>query len=304
MKIVFMGTPSFALPVLNALSLSKNKICTIYTQAPKKSGRGKKVNKSAVHNFAVENNIQVKTPKKLTTDTDAYHIKKIKADICVVAAYGLILPESVLSAPLLGCINIHASLLPKWRGAAPIQRSILAGDNETGITIMRMNRELDSGNILSQAKIKITQKTNFSDLENSLSIIGANELMKVLKNFSENKIKEIEQEHKLATYATKLKKIESKINWSKSAKTIDYQVRAFSFSPGAWTVFKGKRLKILSGKIINKTYSQGIIVDNLFTIGCGECSYRPELVQLEGKKAMNISEFIKGIEIQINTKLE
>tara|TARA_B100000676_G_C17930885_1_gene760821 strand:- start:255 stop:1154 length:900 start_codon:yes stop_codon:yes gene_type:complete len=299
-----MGTPSFALPALNSLFLSKNTICSVYTQNPKKSGRGKKINRSAVHIFADKNNIKVRTPQKLTTNIDATYIKKLKADLCVVAAYGLILPESVLNAPLLGCINIHASLLPRWRGAAPIQRSILAGDKETGITIMKMNKFLDSGNILSQVKTKITSKTNFSELESNLSSIGAKELMKILDQLPQKRIKEIKQEDKLATYAKKLDKIEGKIDWSKSAKFIDCQVRAFSFYPGAWTIFKSKRLKVLSGSIINQTNPKGKIVDNLFTIGCGEFSYRPEVVQLEGKKAMNVLEFLRGTELQINYTLE
>ncbi len=304
MKIVFMGTPSFALPALNALVLSNNTICSIYTQAPKKSGRGKKINKSVVHNFADKNNIDVKTPKKLTDDIDAKYIKEIHADLCVVAAYGLILPESFLNAPQFGCINIHASLLPRWRGAAPIQRAILAGDKETGITIMKMNKDLDAGNILSQSKIQITSKTNFSELEEKLSLLGAKELMKTLHQFQQKKIIGFNQEHNLATYANKLNKKESKINWSNSAKFIDSQVRAFSLNPGAWTLFKNKRLKIVSGSIINEKNPEGVIVDDLFTIGCSELSYRPEIVQLEGKKTMKIIEFLRGVKIDINSKLE
>ncbi len=303
MRIIFMGTPSFSMPILRALYQSENTICSIYTQPPKKSGRGKKLNKSDVHEFGIKNNIEVKTPVKLTNNIDAEYIKKIKADICIVAAYGLILPESIINAPLYGCINVHASLLPRWRGAAPIQRAILEGDNETGITIMRMSLELDAGNIISQEKIKINRNINFSKLEKSLSEIGALELMKVLNAIQVAKFNEIKQNQELVTYANKIDKKESKINWSNSSDFIERQVRAFSMHPGAWTLLNGKRLKILEGKLVRQTSFQGEVLDNLFTIGCGDFSYRPSLVQLEGKNVMDISEFLRGAQIKIGTKL-
>ena len=150
MRIVFMGTPSFSIPAFSALLSSNHDICAVYTQPPRKSGRGHKINNSIVHNFAIENNLEVQTPRKLTKEVDACYIKNLNADLCIVVAYGLILPESILKSTKLGCYNIHASLLPRWRGAAPIQRSLMFDDKETGITIMKMNRGLDTGNILSQ----------------------------------------------------------------------------------------------------------------------------------------------------------
>ena len=303
MRIIFMGTPSFSLPALSALHQSKNTICSIYTQPPKNSGRGHKLNQSAVHKFGILNNIEVKTPKKLTKEIDAAYIKKIKADIGVVVAYGLILPKSILTAPLFGFINIHASLLPRWRGAAPIQRAILEGDQKTGITIMRMNSDLDAGNIISCKEVKINPITNFSKLEKILSEMGAVELMKVLNSFSGNRFDETQQNEKLATYANKIEKKESKIIWSNSSAYIDRQVRAFSIYPGAWSLLNGKRLKILEGEAISQPYFQGEVSDNLFTIGCGDFSYRPSLVQLEGKKVMKVAEFLRGAEVNIGTKL-
>lgn len=303
MKIVFMGTPSFAVSALKTLYSSDHRICSVYTRPPKKSGRGQHKNISAVHKYALENNLDIQTPKKLSEDIDLNYIKKIKADVCVVVAYGLILPKSFLNTTSFGCINVHASLLPRWRGAAPIQRSIMAGDKETGISIMRMDSGLDTGDIISQKSISITLNTKFSELEENLSKIGADELINVLDKLSTGKITERKQEEELATYAKKIEKHETKINWSNSAEIIDRQVRAFSKNPGAWTLLDGKRLKILDGEIINKTFIAGKIIDPTFIISCGLKSYRPIIVQLEGKKIMEISEFLKGVNLKVNSKL-
>lgn len=302
MKLVFMGTPNFSVPALKALAQSNHQICAVYSQPPRPAGRGKKLRLSDVHKEALDLGLTVHNPTSFKSDKDRTIFRKLKADIAIVVAYGLILPNQILSAPKFGCLNIHASLLPRWRGAAPIQRAIMEGDDETGVCIMKMEEGLDTGPILSSRKIQIKENDNAKILSERLSLVGSKLIVEVLDALSE--FKAYSQSAAGVTYARKIEKSETKIDWSLPAKTINRKIRALSPFPGAWTEINGERIKLLASKVINKENEPGMILDKGFSIACGQKAVEITEAQRPGKSAQKSDVFLRGFRLQKGSKLD
>ena len=302
MKLVFMGTPNFSVPALKALAQSNHQICAVYSQPPRPAGRGKKLRLSDVHKEALDLGLTVHNPTSFKSDKDRTIFRKLKADIAIVVAYGLILPNQILSAPKFGCLNIHASLLPRWRGAAPIQRAIMEGDDETGVCIMKMEEGLDTGPVLSSRKIQIKENDNAKILSERLSLVGSKLIVEVLDALSE--FKAYSQSAAGVTYARKIEKSETKIDWSLPAKTINRKIRALSPFPGAWTEINGERIKLLASKVINKENKPGMILDKGFSIACGQKAVEITEAQRPGKSAQKSDVFLRGFRLQKGSKLD
>ena len=298
-KILFMGTPSFSVPILKSLNLSNHKILEVYTQPPKKKDRGQKISFSSVHRFSNEINIPVRYPTTLRSKVELEHIKQLKPDIVVVVAYGQIIPSEFLDLQNILFINIHASLLPKWRGAAPIQRAIMNCDNETGISIMKIEEELDAGPILLKSKIEITKNNNYEELSNKMSSLGAKLILDALDLISKKKENFVPQQQEKATYAKKIKKTESKIDWNLEAKNIVAKVNAFHPNPGCWFNLKGSRIKIIKAVEIQASGPPGEIINNSFTIGCSKNAIQILELQKEGKNKILAKEFLKGNNLEV-----
>jgi methionyl-tRNA formyltransferase len=293
-----MGTPNFALPTLEKLVANKEfEVVGVYTREPQIAGRGHKLQNSPIHNFALKNDLKVFTPKTLRDEKTQEEFRSLNADAAVVVAYGLILPQAILDGTKLGCFNIHPSLLPRWRGAAPIQRTIMAGDKETAICIIKMNSGLDSGNIVAQQDFALHGKETYFELEEKFSQIGAEMMLDVLRNADDGKLHEIRQDDTLATYAKKLEKSECEINFTKSAKEIDAQIRSLNGSLGAFFNYDGEKIKIFSCEIIDESSINneiGKIINNRFEIQCGKGIIRPTILQKAGKNKVKIEEFLLG----------
>ena len=302
MKLVFMGTPNFSVPALKALAQSNHQICAVYSQPPRPAGRGKKLRLSDVHKEALDLGLTVHNPTSFKSDKDRTIFRKLKADIAIVVAYGLILPNQILSAPKFGCLNIHASLLPRWRGAAPIQRAIMEGDDETGVCIMKMEEGLDTGPVLSSRKIQIKENDNAKILSERLSLVGSKLIVEVLDALSE--FKAYSQSAAGVTYARKIEKSETKIDWSLPAKTINRKIRALSPFPGAWTEINGERIKLLASKVINKENEPGMVLDKGFSIACGQKAVEITEAQRPGKSAQKSDIFLRGFRLQKGSKLD
>ena len=295
MKIVFMGTPDFAVPVLKALCEQHEVIC-VYTQAPKEAGRGQKIIKSPVHIFAEKTGIEVRTPKSLRNIEEQEKFAALKADIAIVAAYGLILPKAIIEAFPNPCLNVHGSLLPRWRGAAPLQRAIEAGDDKTGITIMQVVEALDAGNMYKKGEIAIDKDMTFGKLHDEMAELGAKLMLDVLDNLSD--IKSLPQDDTLVTYAAKIDKSEAKLDFNQSAEVLERKIRAFNPFPGAYFEHKGERFKILKAEItdVDITGKPGNIIcdkDKLY-ITCGKKALNVLEIQRQGKKAMSIADLLRG----------
>ena len=303
-KVVFMGTPKFSVPVLESIMQSQYKVSCVYTQAPKKSNRGQRLNVSPVHKCAANLKLTIRDPKNLNTKEEFEFIKKLNPDIIIVVAYGQLISKNFLNIPKEGFINIHASLLPKWRGAAPIQRSIMNSDNETGISIMKIVEDLDAGPVGKKVKIKIDESITTEKLSNNLSTISSELIVKVLDDIFNKKINFIEQEHKLATYAKKIKKNEAEINWNESAKKILAKINGLNPSPGAWFFYKKARFKIWSAKVVEKNGSPGTILNNKFIIGCGDKSLEIIEIQKEGKNKLLLKDFLMGTKFKQGDELK
>ena len=306
LKVVFMGTPEFALPGLQSIYKNFNLI-GCFTQPSRPAGRGQKISHSPVKNFCIKNNIPIFTPENFKEEKEINHLKKMNCDILVVAAYGIILPEEILSIPKFGALNIHASLLPRWRGAAPIQRAVLSGDKETGITIMQMNEKLDAGEIVLQKEIEIKEKNTSQEIHDELAKIGGkliNDALKILQK--EEKIKTTPQDEASATYAKKISTDEAKINWNKNGNEILRQIKAFNPIPGAWFTVNNERIKIFDADISSSNNKPaGLILDKNFSISCGNRDIiNPKILQRSGKSQMNINTFIRGFRFQVNQKIE
>ena len=298
LRIAFMGTPDFSVPALKALLSTRHKIVCVYSQPPRPKGRGQQVQESPVHAAAVEAGIPVRTPLNFKKDSDLAEFMALELDVAIVAAYGLILPKAILDAPKYGCINIHASLLPRWRGAAPIQRSILEGDAETGITIMQMDEGLDTGAMISKKAVAIRATTTTSSLHDMLSAIGSSMIGDVIEDLATNgKLDMTAQPEEGSTYARMLKKEEGKIDWSRTAQQIDRQIRALNPWPGSWAEDdKGRRLKIIEATILPETHTHdaGTILDDAIVV-CGEgTTLRLDTVQPENKKPMGARDAARG----------
>ena len=296
MKLVFMGTPKFSVPALKALDQSKHQICAVYSQPPRPSGRGKKLNFSDVHKEALDLGLTVHTPRNFKSEKDQKIFRELKADIAIVVAYGLILPSQILSSPKFGCVNIHASLLPRWRGAAPIQRAIMEGDDETGICIMKMDNGLDTGPVLSSRKIQIKENDTAKILSERLSLLGSNLIVEVLDKLPDYKV-QMQSTHGI-TYASKIHKSESKIDWSLPAQTIDRKIRALSPFPGAWTEINGERVKLLASKVVDEEHEAGMVLDTGFSIACGQKAIEITEAQRPGKSAQKSDVFLRGFRLQ------
>ena len=300
MRIAFMGTPDFAVPTLEMLIGSGHEIPAVYTQPPRPAGRGKMLRPSPVQLRAEAAGIPVRTPRTLRDEAEQAAFAELGLDLAVVAAYGLILPEPILAAPAGPCLNVHASLLPRWRGAAPIQRAILAGDAQTGITIMEMERGLDTGPMIATWPATIDRKTA-GELTQELSGIGAWLLQRVLELWPE--VGRMPQNDALATYAPKIGKEEAKLDFSADADQVERQIRAFNPIPGAWFEFQGERIKLLAADISDLSGEPGIVLDHGLAIACSKGSIVPTSVQRAGRAPMRPDELLRGFVIPVGAKL-
>lgn len=299
-----MGTPDFAVPALQALIHAGHDVCCCYTQPPRPAGRGKQERRSAVHHAADTASIPVRTPKSLRDAAEQGQFASLEADIAVVAAYGLILPKPILEAPKMGCVNIHGSLLPRWRGAAPIQRAIQAGDTETGITIMQMDEGLDTGPMLTQQTHPITDETTGGNLHDSLAELGSRLLLDALDQLSDGRLSPQPQPDDGATYARKLSRNEAHIDWALPAVSIERMIRAFDPWPGAYFNLGKHRIKILKAEVTDeKGNVPGATTDNKLTITCGEGSLCPTRIQREGRSAMSTDDWLRGTPVNKGTQL-
>jgi methionyl-tRNA formyltransferase len=300
-RIVFMGTPAFAAVALKALVDAGHEVIAVYSQPPRPKGRGMETQKSPAHILAEEHGIPVRTPASLRTTEEAAAFAALQADVAVVAAYGLILPKAVLAAPRLGCLNVHASLLPRWRGAAPIQRAIMAGDASTGVTIMQMEEGLDAGPMLLKEELAIGAGMNAGALHDALAEIGARLICQALDQLPD--LKPGPQPADGVTYAAKITKEECRIDWRRPAAELDRHIRGLSPAPGAFTEIDGERLTILAADPVSGSGAPGTTIDDRLTIACGEGALRPTLVKRAGKRAMSAEEMLRGFAVPKGTTL-
>ena len=295
-----MGTPMFAVPILKSLYQNGYPISDVYTQPPQKSQRGQRINKSPIQGIAETLNLEFRTPKSLKNNNEEFeYFKSINADLAVVVAYGQIIPKEFLNLTKKGFINIHASILPAWRGAAPIQRSIMNLDKETGITIMKIAEQLDTGPICNTYKINLENNLNAQDISEQLSSLAAEKILDNIDNILDDKAKFIEQNHAQATYAPKIQKLEGKINWDENALNIIGKINGLYPVPGAFFIFKGERYKILKADIGNGIGNPGEVVSDYLEVACGNAqSIKIKEIQRQGKKPQNIGEFMLGSQIK------
>ena len=295
-----MGTPMFAVPILKSLYQNGYPISDVYTQPPQKSQRGQRINKSPIQGIAETLNLEFRTPKFLKNNNEEFeYFKSINADLAVVVAYGQIIPKEFLNLTKKGFINIHASILPSWRGAAPIQRSIMNLDKETGITIMKIAEQLDTGPICNTYKINLENNLNAQDISEQLSSLAAENILDNIDNILDDKAKFIEQNHAQATYAPKIQKLEGKINWDENALNIIGKINGLYPVPGAFFIFKGERYKILKADIGNGIGNPGEVVSDYLEVACGNRqSIKIKEIQRQGKKPQNIDEFMLGSQIK------
>ena len=299
-KIIFMGTPMFSVPILKSLYQNGYPISHVYTQPPQRSQRGQKINKSPIQGIAETLNLEFRTPESLKDNNEEFeYFKKIDADLAIVVAYGQLIPKKFLDLTKKGFINIHASLLPKWRGAAPIQRSIINLDKETGISVMKIAEELDTGPVCNTYKIDLEDNLNANDVADKLSQLAAEKVLDNIDDILEDKANFIEQDHSKATYASKIQKAEGEINWSNNAKDINGKINGLYPVPGAFFIYKGERYKILKAEIGNGFGNPGEVISDYLEVACGDRqSIKIKEIQREGKKAQSISEFMLGSQIR------
>ena len=303
LNIVFMGTPEFSVPALESLILNKFNIVTAYTQPPQKSKRGQKINSSPIEEFSKKNKIKYRIPKKLNTDEELKIFKELSPDIVVVVAYGQIIPKDFLDIPRFGFINIHASLLPKWRGAAPIQRAIMNEDKKTGISIMKVEEQLDSGPVLISKELTLNSNVTYGEIEKELSKVGANLLIESLKIIESGNPKFIQQNDSQASYAKKINKSETKINWNLDSNKVVAHIHALSPNPGAWFEYQNERFKVLRAIKSLKKGKSGLVLDEKLTIGCKEKSIQILELQRQGKNKQTTKEFLLGNKIETGANL-
>ncbi|MBV9930721.1 MAG: methionyl-tRNA formyltransferase [Alphaproteobacteria bacterium] len=311
MRIAFMGTPDFAVPTLDALLAAGHEVAAAYSQPPRPAGRGKALRPSPVQQRAEAAGIEVRTPLSLKGDQEQAAFRALGLDLAVVAAYGLILPQPILDAPRDGCLNVHASLLPRWRGAAPVERAILAGDHRTGVTIMRMEAGLDTGPMLLQRAIDIGAYDTAGIVSHRLAWLGAEMMVEVLARLKD--FPAMPQPDSGATYASKIDKSEARIDWTAGAPGVDRQIRAFNPSPGAWFAFGGERIRVLTARLQSahgdRTFrtsyptEPGLVLDDQLAVGCGDGAIRPEMVQRAGRSVMTAQELLRGFPIPPGTRL-
>ncbi|CCW16129.1 Methionyl-tRNA formyltransferase [Sphingobium indicum BiD32] len=301
MRIIYMGTPDFAVPALEALAKAGHTIVAVYSQPPRPAGRGKSLTPSPVHQRAEAMGIEVRTPESLKDAAVQADFAALEADIAVVAAYGLILPRAILDAPRHGCMNIHASLLPRWRGAAPIQRAILSGDNVTGVTIMDMATGLDTGPMRAKYVTKIEGKTAGA-LTAELAQAGADLMVEVLDDIAQHP--PMAQPQEGVTYAAKIAKAEARIDFTRPAIQVERQVRGFNPFPGAFFEYGGERFRILAAQVEHEDGAPGEMLDDALLIGCGHGAIRPTLIQRAGKAAMTPEEMLRGFDMPAGSRVD
>ena len=301
MRIIFMGSPDFAVPTLDAVVEAGHEVVAAYTQPPRPAGRGKGERATPVAVRAHELGIEVRSPKSLKGEAEQQAFAALGADIAVVAAYGLILPQPILDAPMLGCLNVHGSLLPRWRGAAPVQRAIMAGDEVTGVTIMQMEAGLDTGPMLLKRAVDIGDK-NAAQLTEELAKLGAAMMVEVLADLP--RFEPIVQPAEGVTYASKIDKEEARIDWSRPARELARHVQGLAPFPGAWFEVGGERIKILAAEEASDHGAPGAVLDDRLTVACGNGSLRPALVQRAGKGVMSAEELLRGFSIPQGTSLK
>ena len=297
LKILFMGTPEFSVPTLDVLIKNKFNVVTVYTQPPKKSKRGQKINSSPIEEYCKKNKISFRNPPTLNTNEEFESFRELNINLVVVVAYGQIIPKNFLKIAKFGFINVHASLLPRWRGAAPIQRAIMNQDKKIGISIMKIEEKLDSGPVLATKEFELDQNATHGDIEKKISIEGANLLVQNLKSIEAGEPKFTDQDHSQATYAKKIDKKETKIHWKIDAKKVLAHIHGLSPSPGAWFEFEGERFKILRAKISSENGKPGYVLDENLTIGCGSNSIQILELQRQGKNKQTTKEFLLGKKI-------
>ena len=304
-KIVFMGTPFFAVPILKSLYQNGYSVSVVYTQPPQKSQRGQKINKSPVQGISETLKIEYRTPSSLKNNQEEYdYLKKLDADIAIVVAYGQIIPKEYLSLVKKGFINIHASLLPKWRGAAPIQRSIMNLEKETGVSIMKIGEKLDTGPVCNSYKINIMSDDNLETVAEKLSSLAAEKILDNIDEILEDKIEFKEQNHNEATYADKIKKTEAQIEWSETAENIIGKINGLYPNPGAFFIYNGERYKILKASLALGKGKIGEVLDNYLEVSCGnKKSIKILEIQRQGKRPQNIGEFMLGSQIKKGSNL-
>ena len=300
-----MGTPMFAVPILKSLYQNGYPISNVYTQPPQKSQRGQRINKSPIQGIAETLNLDFKTPKFLKDNNEEYEtFKKIEADLVVVVAYGQIIPKEFLNLSKKGFINIHASILPRWRGAAPIQRSIMNLDKETGVSIMKIAEKLDTGPVCNTYKINLENNLNAQDIGEKLSLLAAEKILDNIDDILDDKATFIEQDHSKATYASKIQKSEGEIDWTESAQNIIGKINGLYPTPGAFFIYNGERYKILKADIGNGIGNPGEVISNYLEIVCGRNqSIKIIEIQRQGKKPQNIGEFMLGSQIKKGSKV-
>ncbi|MFD0988142.1 methionyl-tRNA formyltransferase [Methyloligella solikamskensis] len=307
MRIVFMGTPDFSVPTLKAILAAGHEVVAVYSQPPRAAGRGMRLRPSPVHAFAEEQGLPVFTPEKLKSEDEQARFTALNADAAVVIAYGLILPRAILEAPREGCFNVHASLLPRWRGAAPIQRAIMEGDTETGTTIMRMDEGLDTGDICLQVELPITPDMTAGALHDALAEQGAALMVEALGRAEEGKLACTPQPQEGVTYAAKISSADGRIDWRKPAKEIHNQIRGLSPYPGAWCEIeregKQERLKLLRAEIADGNGEPGTVIAEPLVVACGEVAIRLLELQRAGKKPMSADDFLRGVPLTKGAKL-
>ena len=302
-KIIFMGTPQISSIYLKSLIKNKCNIVAVYSQPPKKKGRGMKVKKSAVHELALLNNIDIFTPSKFLEDSQKSILEKLKPDLIIVMAYGLRLPKYVLDLPRLGCINIHTSLLPRWRGASPIEHSLLNGDKKTGISIFRLVQEMDAGPIIIDESIEVEREINKEQLIEKLNYLGIRLLKDILPKIFDKKIVYKNQDQNKITYAPKISTDMRKLDFNQTIEVVHNKIRAFAPKPSAWFFYNNERLKVIEADFAQGDYKTSTIVNNLFHIGCKNGKMCPKIIQREGKKPMKLEEFLRGFIFVVNSKV-
>ena len=303
LKVVFMGTPEFSVPILQALIKNKYDILTVYTQPPARSKRGQKIEATPIEKFSKKNKINFKIPIDLNNDEELEAFKKLSADIVIVVAYGKIIPKSFLDEAKFGFINLHASLLPKWRGAAPIQRAIMNEDKKIGVSIMKVEEKLDSGPVLFSKEIELDREATHGEIEKKLSIMGADLIIESLKIIESGSAKFLEQKHSQATYAKKITKSETKINWNLDANKVLAHIHGLSPNPGAWFEFENERFKVIRAKKSLESGRPGIHLDEKLTIACKSDSIQILEIQRQGKKKQITKDFLLGKKISKGTSL-
>ena len=303
MRAIFMGTPDFAVPTLAEILGAGHEIPAVYTQPPRRAGRGMAERPSPVERFARASGLPVRHPQTLRDPEVQHAFAALEADVAVVVAYGLILPPAMLQAPRLGCFNLHASLLPRWRGAAPIQRAIMAGDRETGVTVMRMDEGLDTGDIGLVERVPIGPDTTAGELHDTLAAVGASLMVRALAAAERDALEFRPQPEDGVTYAAKIDKAETRIDWREPASRVHDRIRGLSPQPGAWFEARGQRIKVLRSRREQAGGEPGEVLDDHLTVACGEDAVRLLVLQRQGRSATTAEEFLRGFPIAPGTRL-